>query len=145
MKRLAASLILVVGSGVLAPAAASAKPTQVAIKPGTYRGNFYTSSGKQLEEFTFTVTKDRKIKKFYAALNVICSYYPPTVEAHPFAFPTTSIKTKGTFHSDWTPNADSHVVLEGKVKKAKLIIGSLDYTVGLCTRTAQLQARRVGK
>lgn len=184
MKAFAASIVLVVATGALAPADPAAalvgnhapqtaskfagdlttgqkmsghprsgerptdrksKPKGVVVKPGKYRGNFYTSSGKRLEKFTFRVTKDRKVKKFDARLNVTCSYYPPAVETHPFSFPTTPIKAKGSFRRVWTPNTGSRIVLKGKLKRAKLINGSLDYTVGVCVRTAQLKARRVGK
>ena len=130
------------GDGVTAR---QAKPRRVVVKPGKYRGNFYTSSGKRLERFTFRVTKNRKITKFSALLNVTCSYYPPEVETHPIAFPTTPIKSTGKFGRVWKPNSKSRIVLRGKLKQAKLVSGNLDYTVGICVRTAQLKARRVGK
>lgn len=130
------------GDGVTAR---QAKPRRVVVKPGRYRGNFYTSSGKRLERFTFRVTKNRKITKFRALLNVTCSYYPPEVETHPIGFPTTPIKSTGKFGRVWKPNSKSRIVLRGKLKQTKLVSGSLDYTVGICVRTAQLKARRVGK
>lgn len=134
-----------------APAAAAsavAKPKKKAkfAKPGKYKGHFYTDKGKRLETFTFRVTKNgRKLRKFRANLEVICSYYPPTVELHPMGFPATKIKKNHTFKKIWKPNKKSRIVLKGKFKGKRLIRGRISYLVGICVRTGGLKARRVGK
>jgi hypothetical protein len=74
-------------------------------KPGKYQGHFHDGEGERLEEFTFRVSRDgRKLKRFRALLGVICSYYPPTVEAHPFGYPTVRITRRHTFRKVWKPN-----------------------------------------
>jgi hypothetical protein len=114
-------------------------------KPGKYQGHFHDGEGERLEEFTFRVSRDgRKLKRFRALLGVICSYYPPTVEAHPFGYPTVRITRRHTFRKVWKPNEDSRILLRGRFKGNRLIKGKLDYTVGICVRVGYLKARRVG-
>lgn len=138
-----------------APAAATSSPAlRVALKkkakkhakPGRYKGRLRTSKGKRLEPFTFRVPKNgKRLKKFRVAMEVICSYYPPTVEAHALVFPKTKIKKNGKFKRIWKPNKKTRIVLKGRLKGKKLVNGKLNYKVGVCQRTAVLKAKRVGK
>ena len=113
-------------------------------RPGKYVGHFYDNEGERLEEFTFRISRDgRKLKNFTAAIGVICSYYPPEVEAHPLVFPTVKVSRRHTFHKLWEPDPDSQILLEGTFRGNKLVSGTLDYTVGVCVRTGYLQAKRV--
>lgn len=115
-------------------------------RPGRYKGNFYTDTGKKLEPFTFRVSKNgRRLTKFRAYLDVICSYYPPTVETHPMGFPRTKIKKNHTFKRVWKPNKKSRIMLKGKFKGKRLVSGRINYLVGICVRTGGLKAKRVGK
>lgn len=117
-------------------------------KPGKYTGHFYTKpkGGKRLEKFTFRVTKDgRHIKKFHAALDVICSYYPPEVETHPLWYPKTKVKRNHTFKRVWKPKKNAEILLRGRFKRNRLVSGKLDYTVGICVRVGYLKAHRVGR
>lgn len=140
-----------------APTTSSASTTAVATnarakrkakfaRPGKYKGNFYTDTGKKLEPFTFRVSKNgRRLTKFRAYLDVICSYYPPTVETHPMGFPRTKIKKNHTFKRVWKPNKKSRIMLKGKFKGKRLVSGRINYLVGICVRTGGIKAKRVGK
>lgn len=115
-------------------------------KPGKYQGRLRTAKGKRLEPFVFRVPKNgKRLKKFRVAMEVICSYYPPTVEAHSLVFPKTKIKKNGKFKRVWKPNKKTRIVLRGRLKGKKLVNGKLNYKVGVCQRTAVLKAKRVGK
>lgn len=136
------------GQSAIAPAAGdlAAKAKKKNAVPGKYKGNLYDSEGEKHETFTFRVTKDgAKLKGFYTAISVICSYFPPEVEVHPVSFPTTKIKKSGKFKKVWKPDDDAKIVLRGKFKGKKLTKGYLDYQVGVCVRGGHLKAKRVGK
>ncbi|UYM05439.1 hypothetical protein [Solicola gregarius] len=121
-------------------------PRKLPAKPGRYEGHFYTGKGKRLEPFSFRITKNgRYIKKFHAALEVICSYYPPEVEVHPLWYPKTKVKRNHTFKRAWKPKKSAKIMLRGRFRKNRLVSGKLDYTVGICVRVGYLKAHRVGK
>ncbi len=132
--------------GVIPTATADAAPAakRTVAKAGSYVGNFYTSKGKRLEQFTFKVNKKgTKLNKFRALVNVTCGSYPVSVATHPLSFSGVKIKQNGSFKRTWNPaGADGKVTIKGSFKGKKLRTGTLDYRAGVCVRTAQLKATR---
>jgi hypothetical protein len=115
-------------------------------RPGRYKGHFYTHENQRRESFTFRISKNgRVLTDFRATIGVICSYYPPDVESHPLRYPEVQVKRNHRFKRVWKPNQDSRIVLQGRFKGKRLVSGRLDYTVGVCVRTADLRAKRIGK
>ena len=122
-----------------APADAKPKPKD---PDGSYEGNEVPAPDNALDQvfISFKVKGNgKKIKDFVVTMNVVCTTYPLSVELitqpmNPMKVNKRTGKFRDVVAGATDDGSEYRVEVTGRLKKTKVVDGTLSYEVGVCSR-----------